>query len=140
MVGGLASLALLAAAVAVCAPLVVKRLRAHAPAADEAARRVEAAVTQGLDSVGRLADAAGSSLAPPARVGSDRDAAVAALPDGPTRAPGFFPPAWCVPVDPVFLPPAWGGRSPFWKPFFPRPAPWYFHRHPLWRPAAWRRK
>ena len=137
LVGGLASLALLATAVAVCVPLVVKRLRAHAPAADDAARRVEAAVTRSLESVGRLADSSGGLPDLPAFPGVGP--AAAALPDSPAR-PFGAPAIWDGPVNTPCFPLPEESRRFFWKPFFTRPAPWYFYRRPPWRAGIGRRK
>jgi hypothetical protein len=137
VVGGLAGVALFAAAVAVCVPLVLKRLRAHAPAADETARRVEAAVTRGLGSVGALADAYRGGLPWP----GGPDTPAAALPDAPPpRVPVHYLDPGDGPASPPFLPPPWEAPPVFWKPFYPRPAPWHFHRRPLWRAGGWRRR
>ena len=135
LAGSLASLALFAGAVAVCVPLVVKRLRTHAAAADETARRVEAAVTRGLASVGKLADAYDGLPAP-----APSDLPAAALPDGPRRAPLPFPEPWDGPPSSPFVPPC--GEKPlfFGRPFFPRPGPWRFYARPLWRAGGGRRR
>ena len=139
LVGALATLALLAAALAVGVPLVVKRLSARSPAAEAAAGRIESAVNRGLESVAALADSYGGTTAVwPARAAAA--ARAAALPDGPIRPPLVSSDAWDGPVNAPLFPPPWRLRPMFWQPLFARPAPWYFYRHPLWRAGGWRRK
>jgi hypothetical protein len=141
LIGALASLALLAAAVAVCVPLVVKRLGAHTPAADDAARRVESAVTRGLASVGAMADSySGGIPGLPLRADLAGPAVAASLPDGPIRGPAASFESGDGPMNPPPFPPPWRTQPLFWKPFFTRPAPWYFYRRPLWRTGGWRRR
>jgi hypothetical protein len=131
LVGALTSLAVLAAAVAVSAPLIVKRLRARVPAADATARRVEAAVARGLDSVGALADAYSGSLAALPRVDAG-EAGAASLPDRPAVFPADPAVAWDGLVNPSF-PAPWRNHPLLGRPLFPRAAPWDFYRHPRWR-------
>jgi hypothetical protein len=138
LAGAITSLALIAAAAAVCVPLVARRLRLRTPAAEEAARRVDSAVSRGLESVGALADAFASAAA--AIRPSVGGPVAASLPDGPIGVPIYPADPWEGPPTP---PPGWahwGLRPFFWKPIFPRPAPWYFYRHPPWKAGGRLRK
>jgi hypothetical protein len=133
LAGTITSLVLLATAAAVCVPLVARRLRQRAPAAEEAARRVDAAVTRSLESVGSLADAYAGTAAAALRSATIGRPAAAALPDGPVGVPLYPGEPWVGPLDPPLSPPRWGPRPFFWKPVFARPVPWYFYRHMPWR-------
>jgi hypothetical protein len=141
LLGALGSVALLAAAVAVCVPLVIKRLGTHTPAADDAARRVEAAVTRGLASVGAMADGYGGGLPGlPALPEAGGEPVAAAVPDWPVRASPSSSDLGDGPVNPILFPSPWRRPPLFWRPLFPRPIRWYFYRRPLWRAGDWRRK
>jgi hypothetical protein len=137
--GALTSLAILAAAVAFGAPWVVRRLRAHAPAMDEAARRLESAVTGGLDGAGALAEATAGKAASLVRADGSADPSEPPPSDGFINATIYPTHAWDGPVGPPLYPPLWKSPPAFWRPFFTRPAPWHFHRRPPWRAGIRRR-
>jgi len=131
----MASLALLAAALAISVPLVIRRLRTRAPAVEAAARRAEDAVARGLDAMGELA----ATL--PLRGDALPGAAPAALPDALLRAPGCrFDSGEGFPASPGG-PPIWRDRRRFSPtPLFPPRLPWCFDGHRPWGVGSWRRK
>ena len=136
LAGTLGSMAVVAAVMAVCAPIVVRRIRAHAQSVEQIVRRAEASIDGSLNQAASLADATArqmASLPPPSVV---KEAGEAAWPAGPVDplAPYLgsadveygFPPGW----------PVRENRPPlFWRPrFHPRPP-----ERRLWpRPPAWR--
>ncbi len=141
LAGAITTLAVLATAAAVCVPVVARRLRQRAPQAEETARRVDSAVSRGLQSVGDLAEAyAGAAAAAVRPAAGGATPVAAAVPDGPVNLPIYAANSWEGPLDPPLSLPRWGLRPLFWKPGFTRPAPWSFYRRPPWRAGGRFRK
>ncbi len=140
LAGAITTLALLATAAAVCVPMVARRLRQRTPLAEETSRRVDAAMSRGLQTMGDLAEAYAGAAAAAIRPAAGREPAAASLPDGPVNFPIYPSNSWEGPLDPPLSFPRWGFRPLFWKPGFTRPAPWYLYRHPPWRAGGRLRK
>jgi hypothetical protein len=138
--GAITTLALLATAAAVCVPVVARRLRQRTPLAEETARRVDSAVSRGLQSMGDLAEAYAGAAVEAVRPVAGGSPPAASLPDGPVNFPNYSADSWEGPLDPPLSIPRWGFRPLFWKPVFTRPAPWYFYRRPPWRVGGRLRK
>jgi hypothetical protein len=136
LAGTLGSMAVVAAVMAVCAPLVVRRIRAHAQSVEQIVRRAEASINGSLNQAASLADATARQMASVPPLSSVRDSGAEAGPAGP--------------VDPLVpylgtadewyhVRPRWPRRENrpplFWRPrFSPRPP-----ERRLWpREPAWR--
>ncbi len=136
LAGTLGSMAVVAAVMAICAPIVVRRIRAHAQSVEKIVRRAEASFDGSLNQAASTIDATARQLAsmpPPSAVRSEGEEA---WPGGPVdplvpylgaaeEGYGFRPP-W----------PLRENRPPlFWRPRFSPRLP----ERRLWpRPPAWR--
>jgi hypothetical protein len=138
LAGTLGSVAVVAAVMAVCAPIVVRRLRAHAQGVEQIVRRAEAAIDGSLNQAASLADATARQMAsgpPPAVV---RDEGGGPWPAGPVDplVPYLGSPDR---ADTFYFRPRWPWRENrpplFWRPrFSPRPPERrLWPREPVWR-------
>jgi hypothetical protein len=133
--GALGGLAVIAAIVAICEPIVVRRFRAHAQRAEKSVGKAESAIAGSLGNVASLADSYARSLESALASAPVARDAESVWPAGPIDP--------LIPVDPDIadagcrprLPPAWKPPPPFWHPLFRRrPIEWrYWRRPPLWR-------
>ena len=136
MLGALGSMAAVAAIMAICVPLVARRIHAHAQNAEKIVRQAEGSMTGSLNQAASLAEAATRELA--------------SLPAFSPVVGDGTPPWPAGPVDSVIptLGARWtvGGCLPRWPLLEYRPAPFWrtrFRPHPVdWRPwprlRAWR--
>jgi hypothetical protein len=117
LAGTLGSMAVVAAVMAVCAPIVVRRIRAHAQSVETVVRRAEASIDGSLNQAVSLADATARQMASVPPISAIREEGVGPWPAGP--------------IDPL-LP--YLGSADEWDYFRPR-WPLRENRPPLfWRP------
>jgi hypothetical protein len=135
LAGTLGSMAVVAAAMALCAPIVVRRLRVHAQGVETIVRRAEASIDGSLNQAVSLADATARQMASVPPLPAVREPGAGPWPAGPVDPlvpylggadeGDCFRPRWPLRENrpPLFWRPRFRPRSPERR-FWPRPPVW----------------